>query len=102
VGGSGGGSGSGLRRRRVASSFPLKNEAGYIGYLTDSESSSDYDDVFGGGGGAVTSVRRRRSDLLGSDVSFSSCLMLFITVGGLLLLFLFALSPWGVPPPRRL
>jgi hypothetical protein len=47
-------------------------------------------------------LHRRRQELLGSDMSFSSCLMLFVTVCGLLLLFLFAASPWGIPPPRRL
>jgi hypothetical protein len=49
-------------------------------------------------------VARRRRELLGSDsdVSFSSCMMMIVTICGLLLLFLFAVSSWGVPPPRRL
>jgi hypothetical protein len=49
-------------------------------------------------------IRRRRRELLGSDadVSFSNCMLMMITVCGLLMLFLFAVSPWGVPPPRRL
>jgi hypothetical protein len=81
----------GMRRRR--SSFPLKDDAGYIGYLSDDES----------GVPGSTMVSRRR-ELLGSDadVSFSNCMMLMITVCGLLMLFLFAVSPWGVPPPRQL
>ena len=89
--------GAGIIRRR--SSFPLKGDAGYIGYLTDDE-----EDTVVGGGGASTVVARRRRELLGSDadVSFSGCLFMMITVCGLLMLFLFAVSPWGVPPPRRL
>ena len=82
----------GMRRR---SSFPIKDDAGYIGYLTDDEH-----EVVSGG----STVVRRRRELLGSDadVSFSNCMLMMITVCGLLMLFLFAVSPWGVPPPRRL
>jgi hypothetical protein len=84
-----------MRRR---SSFPIKDDAGYIGYLSDRESnSSDEGNVMN-----MQVLHRRRQELLGSDMSFSSCLMLFITVCGLLFLFLFAASPWGIPPPRRL
>ena len=88
--------GAGIIRRR--SSFPIKDDAGYIGYLTDDE-----EDIVVSGG-ASTVVARRRRELLGSDadVSFSGCLFMMITVCGLLMLFLFAVSPWGVPPPRRL
>ena len=77
------------------SSFPVKDDAGYIGYLTDDEDDS---------GGVCSTVARRRRELLGSesDVSFSSCMMMIVTICGLLLLFLFAVSSWGVPPPRRL
>ena len=89
--------GGGLRMRR-RSSFPIKDDAGYIGYSSDRESnSSDEGNVMN-----MQVVHRRRQELLGSDMSFSSCLMLFITVCGLLFLFLFAASPWGIPPPRRL
>jgi hypothetical protein len=93
---------SGMRRRSSSphSSFPIKDDAGYIGYLSDDES---------GGGNRdrdrdSTVVSRRRRELLGSDadVSFSNCMLMMITVCGLLMLFLFAVSPWGVPPPRRL
>jgi hypothetical protein len=91
-----------MRRRRSSSSqssFPIKDDAGYIGYLSDDES--------GGGDSHRDSnvvIRRRRRELLGSDadVSFSNCMLMMITVCGLLMLFLFAVSPWGVPPPRRL
>jgi hypothetical protein len=92
---------SALRMRRMSrssSSFPLKDDAGYIGYLTDDENVSRDE----GGGRMMRLVNCRREDLLGSDMSFSSCLFLFITVCGLLMLFIFAVSPWGVPPPKRL
>ena len=84
----------------MSSSFPIRDNAGYIGYLSsDDERSSpsfgghDVDDT-------LSIVSRRRQELIGSDISFSSCLAIFVTVGGLLMLFLFAASPWGVPPPR--
>ena len=93
-----GGGGGGCLRMRRRSSFPIKDDAGYIGYLSDRESnSSDEGNVMN-----MQVLHRRRQELLGSDMSFSSCLMLFITVCGLLFLFLFAASPWGIPPPRRL
>lgn len=88
-----------LMRRSRSSSFPLKDDAEYIGYLSDDESVGGSGDE---GGGVMSIVERRRCELLGSDISFSGCLLLMITVGGLLLLFMFAVSPWGVPPPRRL
>jgi hypothetical protein len=88
---------SGMRRRSSSpkSSFPIKDDAGYIGYLSDDESDDRDSNVM---------IRRRRRELLGSDadVSFSNCMLMMITVCGLLMLFLFAVSPWGVPPPRRL
>lgn len=80
-------SSSALRMRK--SSFPIKDDAGYIGYL------SDDDDV-------MKVLNRRRRELMGSDITFSDCMFMMVAVGGLLLLFLFAVSPWGVPPPRRL
>jgi len=105
LGGSGGGGGAGggplqvMRRSRSSSSFPLKDDAGYIGYLSDDES-------VGGSGDEGSDVMRvvhcRRRELIGSDISFSGCMFMMIMVGGLLMLFMFAVSPWGVPPPRRL
>lgn len=101
---SGGGGGHMKRSSSVSlSSFPLKDDAGYIGYLTD-------DDESGSGSGhdeegfVMNVVRSRRRELLrtDADVSFSGCLFIMITAVGLLFLFLFAVSPWGVPPPRRL
>jgi hypothetical protein len=89
---------TGALHMRRKSSFPIKDDAGYIGYLSDRESNnSDEGNVMN-----MQVLHRRRQELLGSDMSFSSCLMLFVTVCGLLLLFLFAASPWGIPPPRRL
>ena len=95
----GGCGGSALRMRNRSSSFPLKDDAGYIGYLTDDDESGSGDE---GEGDVRSVVDRRRRELMGSDISFSSCMFMMITVCGLLMLFLFAASPWGVPPPRRL
>lgn len=92
-GGRSGKTGSVLRRRR-SSSFPIKDDAGYIGYL------SDDDEDMPRKVDSLSMVNRCRQELLGSDISFSSCLAIFVTVGCLLMLFLFAASPWGVPPPR--
>jgi hypothetical protein len=106
-GGGGGGVGGGgaLRMRKRSSSFPLKDDAGYIGYLTDDDDDGENGSSRSGdeGEGDVRSVvDRRRRELMGSDISFSGCMFMMITVCGLLMLFLFAASPWGVPPPRRL
>jgi len=95
----GGGGGGALRMRKRSSSFPLKDDAGYIGYLTDDDESGSGDE---GEGDVMSVVDRRRRELMGSDISFSGCMFMMITVCGLLMLFLFAASPWGVPPPRRL
>ena len=86
--------------RRRSSSFPLKDDAGYIGYLSDDESAGGSGDE--GEGGVMSIVDRRRRELIGSDISFSGCMLMMITVCGLLMLFIFAASPWGIPPPRRL
>jgi hypothetical protein len=77
-------------------SFPLKDDAGYIGYLTDGEETDAEAEE------EEEEIRRRRRELVGSDVSFSNCMLMMITVCGLIMLFLFAVSPWGIPPPRRL
>ena len=71
-----------------SSSFPIKDDAGYIGYLSDDESGGDASDVM------MKALNRRRRELMGSDMSFSGCMFMMIAVGGLLLLFL-----WGVRPP---
>jgi hypothetical protein len=101
VGGGGGGGGALRMIRRRSSSFPLKDDAGYIGYLSDDESAGGSGDE-GEGGGVMSIVGRRRRELIGSDISFSGCMLMMITVCGLLMLFIFAASPWGIPPPRRL
>jgi hypothetical protein len=77
---------------KSSSSFPLKDDAGYIGYLTDDESDS------GSGGERNDVVERRRRELLRTDgdISFSGCLLMIITVCGLLMLAVW----WGgVRPP---
>ena len=101
----GGGAGGGAPlqvMKRSRSSFPLKDDAGYIGYLTDDDESSGSSGDEGNTSNIMCMVRRRRRELIGHDLSFSGCLFLMTTVGCLLLLFMFAVSPWGVPPPRRL
>jgi hypothetical protein len=101
---SGGGGGGRMRHSSSSSSppssFPLKDDAGYIGYITDDESGSGDEE----GRHVINIMRRRRHELLrtDADISFSGCLFMMITAVGLLFLFLFAVSPWGVPPPRRL
>jgi len=105
TGGVGSALGSGplqMMRRSQSSSFPFKYDAGYIGYLSDDESVVGGSGDEGEGRGMMSVVHRRRCELLGSDISFSSCMFMMIMVCGLLMLFLFAVSPWGVPPPRRL
>ena len=93
-----------VRMRRRLSSFPIKDDAGYIGYVTDDGSSESGSSESGGDASDVMMkvLNRRRRELMGSDMSFSDCMFMMIAVGGLLMLFLFAASPWGVPPPRRL
>lgn len=96
-----------VRMMRRSSSFPIKDDAGYIGYLSDDDGSSESSESSERGGDASDVVmmkvlNRRRRELMGSDISFSDCMFMMVAVGGLLLLFLFAASPWGVPPPRRL
>jgi hypothetical protein len=61
-----------------------------------SESGGDASDVM------MKVLNRRRRELMGSDMSFSTCMFMMIAAGVLLFLFLFAASPWGIPPPRRL
>ena len=99
-------SSSALRMRRSSSSsssssssFPIKDDAVYIGYLSHDESVESGDDA---SDVMMKVLNRRRRELMGSDISFSECMFMMVAVGGLLLLFLFAASPWGVPPPRRL
>ena len=101
-GGAGGGAPLQVMKRTRSSFFPLKDDAGYIGYLTDDDESSGSSGDEGNTSNIMCMVRRRRRELIGHDLSFSGCLFLMTTVGCLLLLFMFAVSPWGVPPPRRL
>ena len=130
-----------LRLRR--STFPLKDDAGYIGYLSDDEDEAGpagpagrnvrssgggsiqttkntptYDGgggwgvgdggVDGGGGGGVDGdggvnemaddlISMRRRELMGTDITFTGTLIIIL---GCVLLFVLAVSPWGVPPPN--
>ena len=95
VGGRGGvGDGRGAVRMRrsssSSSSFPLKDDAGYIGYLSDDESGGDASDVM------MKVLSRRRRELMGSDISFSTCMFMMIVVVGLLMLVI-----WGGSAPQR-
>ena len=80
-------------RRGRGGRMAFKDDAGYIGYLTDDESGSD------SGSGSSSSMemvyRRRRDELLGRDggfdLSFSVCLLV-ITAFVVLVL-------WGLRPP---
>ena len=89
-GGGGGDGGGGIIKKRsrpafmeplpsfISSSASFQDDAGYIGYLTDDES----------GGGVMNIVERRRRELIGSDVSFSACMLMMIIVAcGLLMLW---------------
>jgi hypothetical protein len=64
-----------------SSSFPLKDDAGYIGYL------SDDDDI-------MSVVHRRRRELLGPDISFTMCCLLMVMV-----LMVVVMVVWGFRPP---
>jgi len=69
--------------------FPLKDDAGYIGYLSDDESGGDASDVM------MKVLSRRRRELMGSDISFSTCMFMMIVVVGLLMLVIWG----GFRPP---
>jgi hypothetical protein len=116
-----------LRLRR--STFPLKDDAGYIGYLSDDEDEAGpagrssgggsiqttkntptYDGGGGwgvgdggvdggGGGGADDLISIRRRELMGSDISFTETLTIMV-IAGFIMLFILAASPWGIIPPR--
>jgi hypothetical protein len=77
-------------RRGRGGRLAFKDDAGYIGYLTDDESGSD-----SGGSSMEMVYRRRRDELLGRDggfdLSFSVCLLV-ITAFVVLVL-------WGLRPP---
>lgn len=69
---------AGRGRGRLA----FKDDASYIGYLTDDESGSGSDS--GGGSSTEMVYRRRRDELLGNnggfDVSFSICLFVIVAL----------------------
>ena len=63
--------------RRRSRSFPIQDDAGYIGYLSD-----DGGSVGSGDEGLMRMVSRRRCELLGidGDISFSACCLLVVIV----------------------
>ena len=82
----GGGGGGALRMmRRRSSSFPLKDDAGYIGYLSDD-------------GDIMSVVHRRRRELLGPDISFSMCCLLMMVVMMVMMVMVWGFR-WGFRPP---
>ena len=82
----GGGGGGALRMmRRRSSSFPLKDDAGYIGYLSDD-------------GDIMSVVHRRRRELLGPDISFTMCCLLMLMVMMVVMMVVWGFR-WGFRPP---
>ena len=82
---------------RMSSSFPLKDDAGYIGYLTD-----DDDERGGGGSGGddiISVVHRRRRELLGPDISFTMCCLLMVMVLMVMMVMVWWGYRWGFRPP---
>jgi hypothetical protein len=86
---------------RMSSSFPLKDDAGYIGYLTD-----DDDERGGSGGGSggddiISVVHRRRRELLGPDISFTMCclLMMMVMMVMAMMVMVWWGFRWGFRPP---
>jgi hypothetical protein len=66
-------------RRGRGGRLAFKDDAGYIGYLTDSDSGSE-----SGGSSMEMVYRRRRDELLGNnggfDLSFSVCLFVIVAL----------------------
>lgn len=77
------------RPLRMSSSFPLKDDAGYIGYLSDDGGSGD--DI-------MSVVRRRRRELLGPDISFTMCCLLMLVVMVMAVMVVWGFR-WGFRPP---
>ena len=77
------------RPLRMYSSFPLKDDAGYIGYLSDDGGSGD--DI-------ISVVHRRRRELLGPDISFTMCCLLVLMVMMVMMVMVWGFR-WGFRPP---
>jgi len=90
VSGGGVSGGGGIIRRRSSS---FHDNVGYIGYLTDGDSSSSVEDI----------VNRRRRELLNTDgaISFSDCVVVFVVIVAIVyvLLMPFILSLRAVVAP---
>ena len=89
-----------------SSSFPLKDDAGYIGYLSDEEGSGAGDGDGGSGSGSgsgggddiMSVVHRRRRELLGPDISFTMCCLLMVMVMMVVMMVVWGFR-WGFRPP---
>ena len=79
-----------VRHLRRSSSFPLRDDAGYIGYLTDDDERLD-----GSGDDIMSVVDRRRRELLGPDISFSMCCLLMVMV---MMVMVIIMIMWGSAP----
>ena len=77
---------------RRSSSFPLKDDAGYIGYLSDEGGSG------AGDGDIMSVVHRRRRELLGPDISFTMCCLLMVMVMMVVMMVMWWFR-WGFRPP---
>ena len=62
------------------SSFPIKGDAEYIGYLTDSDSEGGEIDSDSESGLLLSIVRDRRRELLGSDCDFTMTFFIMVVV----------------------
>ena len=82
------------RQLRRSSSFPLNDDAGYIGYLSDEEGSGAGD----GGDDIMSVVHRRRRQLLGPDISFTMCCLLMVMVMMVMVMVVWGFR-WGFRPP---
>jgi hypothetical protein len=85
-----------LLRKKYAS-FPIKRDAGYIGYLTDSESEGGEgveggEGGEGGGGVLLGMVRDNRRVLLGSDCDFTMTLFVMVVVVIVMVVFMASVS----------
>jgi len=97
-GGGVGGGGPLQMIKGMSSSFPLKDDAGYIGYLTDDDDDDERSGGSGSGSGGddiMSVVRRRRRELLGPDISFTMCCLLMVMV----MMVVVMMVVWGYRPP---
>ena len=87
------------RPLKRSSSFPLKDDAGYIGYLTDDDERSGGSGSGSGGDDIMSVVHRRRRELLGPDISFTMCCLLMVMVLMVMVMVVWWGFRWGFRPP---